>query len=158
MRHLSGACGGRREETVPGQRSRLIATVRMSVATTCSYRDHQYLFVTTVRRRTDPRRNGAHSLCSWYSEDNFMNIIIWLVVGGLIGWAASTVMRTREGILLNVVVGIVGAALGGWLLSPFFGASTINQGNFSVAGLLVSLVGAVILLAIVNLVRRGVPR
>ena len=87
-----------------------------------------------------------------------MNIIIWLVVGGLIGWAASAVMRTQEGILLNVVVGIVGAALGGWLLSPLFGVSTINQGNFSVAGLLVSLLGAVILLAIVNLVRRGVAR
>ena len=87
-----------------------------------------------------------------------MNIIIWLVVGGLVGWAASTIMRTREGILLNVLVGIVGAAIGGWLLSSLLGASTINQGNFSAMGLLVSLLGAVILLAIVNLVRRGVPR
>jgi uncharacterized membrane protein YeaQ/YmgE (transglycosylase-associated protein family) len=87
-----------------------------------------------------------------------MNIIIWLVVGGLIGWAASAVMRTHEGILLNVVVGIVGAALGGWLLSPLVGVSTINQGNFSVAGLLVSLLGAVILLAIVNLARRAISR
>jgi uncharacterized membrane protein YeaQ/YmgE (transglycosylase-associated protein family) len=87
-----------------------------------------------------------------------MNIIIWLVVGGLIGWAASTVMRTREGILLNVVVGIVGAALGGWLLSPLVGVSTINQSNFSIPSLSVSLLGAVILLVIVNLVRRGAPR
>jgi uncharacterized membrane protein YeaQ/YmgE (transglycosylase-associated protein family) len=87
-----------------------------------------------------------------------MNTIIWLVVGGLVGWAASTIMRTREGILLNVLVGIVGAALGGWLLSSLIGASTINQGNFSAMGLLVSLLGAVILLAIVNLVRRGIPR
>ena len=87
-----------------------------------------------------------------------MNTIIWLVVGGLVGWAASAIMRSKEGILLNVLVGIVGAALGGWLLSPSFGASTINQGNFSIAGLLVSLLGAVILLAIVNLVRRGTPR
>ena len=89
-----------------------------------------------------------------------MNIIIWLVVGGLIGWVASMVMRTngQQGILLNVVVGVVGAVLGGWFLSPLFGASTINQGNFSVSGLLVSLLGAVILLAIVNLVRRGSPR
>jgi uncharacterized membrane protein YeaQ/YmgE (transglycosylase-associated protein family) len=84
-----------------------------------------------------------------------MNIIIWLVVGGLIGWGASTVMRTPEGILLNVVVGIVGAALGGWFLSPVFGVSTINQSNFSVPGLLVSFLGAVILLGIVNIVRRG---
>ena len=87
-----------------------------------------------------------------------MNIIIWLVVGGLVGWAASAMMRTREGILINVLVGIIGAALGGWLLSPILGASTINQGNFSGAGLLVSLLGAVILLAIVNLVRRGLLR
>jgi uncharacterized membrane protein YeaQ/YmgE (transglycosylase-associated protein family) len=87
-----------------------------------------------------------------------MNIIIWLVVGGLIGWVASLIMRTPEGILLNVVVGIIGAALGGWLLSPMFGASTINQSNFSASSLLVSLLGAVILLAIVNFVRRRTPR
>jgi uncharacterized membrane protein YeaQ/YmgE (transglycosylase-associated protein family) len=89
-----------------------------------------------------------------------MNIIIWLVVGGLIGWVASMVMRTdaQQGILLNVVVGIAGALLGGWLLSPLFGVSTINQSNFSLPGLLVSLLGAVILLAIVNLIRRGAPR
>jgi uncharacterized membrane protein YeaQ/YmgE (transglycosylase-associated protein family) len=87
-----------------------------------------------------------------------MNILIWLVVGGLIGWAASTVMRTPEGILLNVVVGIVGAALGGWFLSPLVGVSTINQSNFSVPSLLVSFLGAIILLVIVHLVRRGVPR
>jgi uncharacterized membrane protein YeaQ/YmgE (transglycosylase-associated protein family) len=89
-----------------------------------------------------------------------MNIIIWLVVGGLIGWVASMVMRTdgQQGIILNVVVGIVGAALGGWFLSPLVGASTINQNNFSVPGLLVSFLGAVILLAIVNLVRRGSAR
>lgn len=85
-----------------------------------------------------------------------MNIIIWLVIGGLIGWVASIVMRTNahQGIFLNVVVGIVGAVLGGWFLSPLVGVSTINQSNFSAAGLFVSLVGAVILLAIVNLVRR----
>lgn len=89
-----------------------------------------------------------------------MNIIIWLVIGGLIGWVASVAMRTdaQQGILLNVVVGIVGAVLGGWFVSPLIGASTINQSNFSVAGLLVSFLGAVILLAIVNLVRGGALR
>jgi uncharacterized membrane protein YeaQ/YmgE (transglycosylase-associated protein family) len=89
-----------------------------------------------------------------------MNIIIWLVIGGLIGWLASMVMRTDEqqGIFLNVVVGIIGAVLGGWFLSPLFGVSTINQSNFSIAGLLVSFLGAVILLAIVNLIRRGRAR
>ena len=87
-----------------------------------------------------------------------MNFILWLVVGGLIGWAASALMRTREGIALNVVVGIVGAALGGWLLSPLAGVSTINQSNFSPASLLVSLLGAVLLLVIVNWVRRAALR
>ena len=84
-----------------------------------------------------------------------MNTMIWLVVGGLVGWVASVILLTQEGILLNMLVGIVGGALGGWLLSPLVRASTINQGNFN-AGLLVSLLGAVFLLAIVNLVRRGI--
>ena len=86
-----------------------------------------------------------------------MNFIIWLVVGGIIGWLASMVMRTdaQQGMLLNVVVGIIGAVLGGWLISPLIGAGTINQNDFSLPGLIVSFLGAVILLAIVNLFRRG---
>lgn len=89
-----------------------------------------------------------------------MNLIIWLVVGGVIGWLASLIMRTdaQQGILLNVVVGIVGAMLGGWLISPLLGVGTINQNTFSIGALVVSLVGAVILLAIVNLFRRGSVR
>ena len=85
-----------------------------------------------------------------------MNFIIWLIVGGLIGWIASKIMRTdaQQGILLNVVVGIIGALLGGWLITPLLGEGTINQGDFSIGGLLVSLLGAVLLLAIVNLFRR----
>ncbi len=89
-----------------------------------------------------------------------MNLIIWLIVGGIVGWLASLVMRTdaQQGLILNVVVGIVGALLGGWFLAPMFGTGTINQNDFSIAGLGVSLLGAIILLAIVNLVRRGSPR
>ncbi|HEY6482778.1 MAG TPA: GlsB/YeaQ/YmgE family stress response membrane protein [Steroidobacteraceae bacterium] len=87
-----------------------------------------------------------------------MNIIIWLIVGGIIGWLASLIMRTQEGILLNVVVGVVGALIGGWLISPLVGAGTINQSDFSLAGLGVSLLGAIILLAIVNLFRSGRAR
>lgn len=87
-----------------------------------------------------------------------MNIIIWLVVGGLVGWVASMLMNSREGIIMNVVVGIVGAMLGGWLISPLVGVGTINQNNFSLPALVVSLVGAVLLLAIVNLFRRGRTR
>ncbi len=86
-----------------------------------------------------------------------MNFIIWLLIGGVIGWIASMIMGTngRQGLLLNIVVGIVGSFLGGWLLSGLFGSSTINQGNFSLSGLVVSLLGAVILLALVRLVRGG---
>ncbi len=89
-----------------------------------------------------------------------MNFIIWLVIGGIIGWLASMVMKTdaQQGVILNVVVGIIGAMLGGWLISPLIGVGTINQNNFSLPAMLVSLVGAIILLGIVNLFRRGRTR
>jgi len=85
-----------------------------------------------------------------------VNLIIWLVLGGIVGWLASILMKTdaQQGLLLNVLVGIVGAMVGGWLISPLVGVATINQDNFSLPGLLVSFVGAVILLAVVNLFRR----
>jgi uncharacterized membrane protein YeaQ/YmgE (transglycosylase-associated protein family) len=84
-----------------------------------------------------------------------MSIIVWLVIGGLIGWVASIFMGTdgRQGVILNVVVGIIGAALGGWLFSGAFSTATINQGNLSLSGLMVSLVGAVILIAVMRLFR-----
>ena len=89
-----------------------------------------------------------------------MNFIIWLVVGGLIGWVASMIMKTdaQHGVILNVVVGIVGSMLGGWFIAPLLGSGTVNSNDFSVMGLLSSLIGAVILLAIVNLFRRGSVR
>lgn len=88
-----------------------------------------------------------------------MGILIWLIVGGIVGWLASLIMRTdgQQGIILNVVVGIVGALLAGWLISPLVGLGTINQG-ISIASIVVSLIGAIILLAIVNLFRRGRAR
>ena len=83
-----------------------------------------------------------------------MGIIVWLVVGGIVGWIASMIMRTdaQQGIILNVVVGIVGAVIAGLI----FGAN-INDG-ITLMSFIYSLVGAVILLAIVNLVRRGSVR
>ena len=82
-----------------------------------------------------------------------MGIIMWLIIGGIVGWLASIVMRTnaQQGILLNIVVGIAGAFLGGLIL----GRGTINNSGLNVTSFLVSLLGAIILLAIVNLVRRG---
>ena len=86
-----------------------------------------------------------------------MNILIWLIVGGILGWLASKVMHTdgQQGLILNIVVGIVGALIGGWLLSPMLGAGTINQNDFSMTALLISLVGAILLLAVYNLATRG---
>lgn len=85
-----------------------------------------------------------------------MTFLMWLIVGGILGWLASIVMKTndKQGIILNIVVGIVGAFLGGLLLAPLFRTGTINQGDFSIGSLLVSFLGAIILLAIVNFFRR----
>jgi uncharacterized membrane protein YeaQ/YmgE (transglycosylase-associated protein family) len=82
-----------------------------------------------------------------------MNFIIWLIAGAVVGYVASIIMKTngRQGLVLDIVVGVVGAFLAGYFLTPFFGISTINQNNFSVPALLVSLLGAVILLAVVRL-------
>jgi uncharacterized membrane protein YeaQ/YmgE (transglycosylase-associated protein family) len=82
-----------------------------------------------------------------------MGIIMWLIVGGVVGWLASLIMRTdgQQGIFLNVVVGVIGAFIGGLIL----GRGEINNSPLTVTTFLVSLAGAVILLAIVNLVRRG---
>jgi uncharacterized membrane protein YeaQ/YmgE (transglycosylase-associated protein family) len=89
-----------------------------------------------------------------------MNIIIWLIAGAFIGWLASRIMGTssQQGLLLDIVVGIVGAVLAGWFITPLLGISTINQSNFSLPALVVSLLGAIILLAIVKLFRRGRSR
>jgi uncharacterized membrane protein YeaQ/YmgE (transglycosylase-associated protein family) len=86
-----------------------------------------------------------------------MNFILWIIVGGILGWIASLIMRTdaQQGVGLNIVVGIIGALVAGFLLTPLFGIATINQSNFSLPSLVVSLLGAIILLAIVNFFRRG---
>lgn len=85
-----------------------------------------------------------------------MSIIIWLIMGGLVGWIASMIMGTsdQQGIILNVVVGIVGALIGGWLIGPLLGAGSINDG-ISIVSFIVSLIGAVLLLAILNFIQRG---
>src|SRR5690606_12984096 len=90
-------------------------------------------------------------------EQTVINFILWLLFGALVGWLASLVMRTdaQQGALLNIIVGIIGAFLGGLVFNFLgLGGSNINTNDFSLGGLLVSFVGAVILLAIVNLVRR----
>jgi uncharacterized membrane protein YeaQ/YmgE (transglycosylase-associated protein family) len=88
-------------------------------------------------------------------EKNMINFIIWIIAGGLVGWVASLIMRTnkRQGPIADVIVGVVGAFVAGYFLTLFFHISTINQGNFSLPALLVSLGGAVILLIIFKLLR-----
>lgn len=86
-----------------------------------------------------------------------MGFIVWLIVGGLIGWIASMIMRTdaQQGVILNIVVGIIGAVIAGLVL----GGGNINNSNpLDLTNILYSLLGAVVLLAIVNLVRRGSVR
>jgi len=83
-----------------------------------------------------------------------MGIILWLIIGGVVGWLAGMIMRDNQGILMNIIVGIIGAAIGGFL----FAGGTINNAPLTVSSFITSLLGAVILLAIVSLVRRGSVR
>jgi uncharacterized membrane protein YeaQ/YmgE (transglycosylase-associated protein family) len=88
-------------------------------------------------------------------EGRLMAIIIWLIVGGICGWLASLIMRTdaQQGIILNIVVGIVGAFIGGIIFNH-----DMNHMDFSLPALIEAFIGAVILLAVVNLIRRGSVR
>jgi uncharacterized membrane protein YeaQ/YmgE (transglycosylase-associated protein family) len=105
-----------------------------------------------MRRRRVPWTNRH--------EENVMNVIIWLVVGIVVGRVASMVMnaRARELVLLNVAVGVVGALFGGWLLSPLVDTGPVGQGDLSLSSLLVSFAGAGVLLILVNLVRQATER
>jgi uncharacterized membrane protein YeaQ/YmgE (transglycosylase-associated protein family) len=86
-----------------------------------------------------------------------MNLLTWLAVGAIIGWLASVVMKTdaRQGVLANLVIGVFGAFLGGWLFAPIFRNGTINQNDFGMVSLLISFAGAVLLLAAFNLYQAG---
>lgn len=90
-----------------------------------------------------------------------MNFIIALIVGGIIGWIASKIMNTdaQQGIFLNIVVGVVGSMLGKFVAGTVFGMGGMGlRDGIDIPSLLVALAGAVVLLGIVNLVRRGSVR
>jgi uncharacterized membrane protein YeaQ/YmgE (transglycosylase-associated protein family) len=95
-----------------------------------------------------------------HSKGTPMGLIVLLIVGGLIGWVASMIMRTdgQQGIFLNIVVGIVGALLAGFIVTPLVGGAPITSGEISIQSVLVSLLGAIVLLALINLFRRGSVR
>jgi uncharacterized membrane protein YeaQ/YmgE (transglycosylase-associated protein family) len=86
---------------------------------------------------------------------NIVNIIIYLVVAAVIGWLASEIMRDRASLLINIVVAVLGAFLAGYFLSPIFKVGTINDA-INLPTMLVTLLGAIIVIAIVHLVRRRV--
>lgn len=83
-----------------------------------------------------------------------MNIIIYLVAAAVIGWVASVIMKDRKSLLINIVVAIVGAFIAGWFISPLLNIGTINDA-ITLPTMLVTLLGAIILIAIVRLIRRG---
>ena len=83
-----------------------------------------------------------------------MNFIMWLAIGAIVGRMASSFIGTREGIILDIIVGIVGAVVAGLALTPLLGINTINQNPFNFPAMLVSAGGAVVLLAVLNLFRR----
>ena len=106
------------------------------------------------------RRGGrpfAHRVRSPLAYENrtedksMLNLLVWLIVGAVIGWAAGLVLGDRNSVVVNIIVGVVGAMIGGFL----FGGPTINQNALSLNAMLISLVGAIIFLGIVQLVRRG---
>lgn len=86
-----------------------------------------------------------------------MTLLLVLIVGGVIGWLASILLRTdaQQGIFLNIVVGIVGAVIAGFIVTPLIGGAPITSGSFDILSLFASFLGAVVLLAVVNLFRRG---
>jgi len=89
-----------------------------------------------------------------FSKGENMNIIIYLVVAAVIGWVASLIMRDRSSVLINILVAVVGAFLAGWFISPLLGIGTINDA-ITLPTMLVTLLGAIILIGIVRLLRRG---
>jgi uncharacterized membrane protein YeaQ/YmgE (transglycosylase-associated protein family) len=86
---------------------------------------------------------------------NITNIIVYLIVAAVIGWLASEIMRDRASLLINIVVAVLGAFLAGYFLSPIFGVGTINDA-INLPTMLVTLLGAIIIIALVHLVRRRV--
>ncbi len=82
-----------------------------------------------------------------------MGILLWVIFGGIVGWVASLIMKTdaEQGLILNVIVGVVGAVVGGWIMS-FFGHNGV--GSFNLYSFLVALLGAVVSIAIVKAIRR----
>lgn len=83
-----------------------------------------------------------------------MGIILWIVFGALVGWISSLIMKTdsQQGAILNVVIGVIGAVIGGWLMNSF-GESGVT--GFNLYSFLVALLGAVVLIALMRFAQRA---
>jgi uncharacterized membrane protein YeaQ/YmgE (transglycosylase-associated protein family) len=84
-----------------------------------------------------------------------INFIVWLIAGAVVGWVARQIMHNQSGLLLNILLGIVGAFVAGLVVTPLLGIATINQNDFSLPALLVSLAGAVVVLFVLGMFRRS---
>jgi len=84
-------------------------------------------------------------------KEKYMGIILWIVFGGLVGWIASAIMESREGVLMDIIIGIIGAIIGGWLMS-FFGKTGVT--GFNLYSFIVAIIGSIVLIAIVRAVKR----
>lgn len=80
-----------------------------------------------------------------------MGIILWIIFGALVGWLASSIMKTNDGLVMDIIIGIIGAVIGGWIMSAL-GKTGVSGFNFY--SFLVALLGAVVLIAIVKAVRK----
>jgi uncharacterized membrane protein YeaQ/YmgE (transglycosylase-associated protein family) len=87
-----------------------------------------------------------------------VNILIYLLVAAVIGWIATMIMHDNSNLLINIIVAVVGGFIAGYFLTPLFKISPIGVGAISIPAMLVTLLGAIILLAVVNLIRRGRAR
>jgi uncharacterized membrane protein YeaQ/YmgE (transglycosylase-associated protein family) len=103
----------------------------------------------------DPNKNTRYSVNLNIQKDKTMiNIVIYLVVAAIIGWLATEIMHDRSNLLINIIVAVIGGFIAGYFLTPFFKISPIGVGAISINAMLITLLGSIILLAIVNLIRR----
>jgi uncharacterized membrane protein YeaQ/YmgE (transglycosylase-associated protein family) len=109
-----------------------------------------------MRKGTDQQPNTGNRVFETFKKDKKkMNLIIYLIAGAIVGYVASRIMRTnsQQGLLLDIVVGVVGAFIAGWFITPLLGVGTINEA-ITLPTLLVTLLGSVVLLAVYKAVAR----
>ncbi|MDO8568291.1 MAG: GlsB/YeaQ/YmgE family stress response membrane protein, partial [Dehalococcoidales bacterium] len=102
------------------------------------------------RRGMDQQKNTVLGANQTFTQEIKMNLLIYLIVAAVIGWVATEIMHDRSNLLINIIVAVLGAFLAGYFLTPIFHVGTINDA-ITIPTMLVTLLGAIILLAIVHL-------